>query len=77
MPDGSFVETLGMFDIPYWVSWVFRGANKPHKHKDSTNMVFQNPPLYQGMKTRIPKVVPRKVPPNILQIWPLYSLRDS
>ena len=29
------------------------------------------------METRAPKVVPLKVPLNILQIWPVYSLRDS
>ena len=30
----------------------------------------------QGVKTRTPKVVPRKVPLNIVLIWPLYSRGD-
>ena len=30
----------------------------------------------QGIKTRIPKVVPLKVPLNVLLIWPLYYLKD-
>ena len=32
--------------------------------------------VYQGVKTRTLKVVPLKVPLNLLLTWPFYPLRD-
>ena len=38
---------------------------------------FGSAALVQGIETPIPKVVPLKVPLNILPIWPLYYLGGS
>ena len=38
--------------------------------------VYRDCSYNQGIQTRTLKVVPLKVPPDILLIWPSYSLKD-